>query len=61
MTIITGISHAYGGVLAALAVEYELVPQVDGKWVEREVVEPIYPHQRVLFVDETREVPALNA
>jgi hypothetical protein len=53
----TGISHAYGGVLSALSIHYTLAPT--GKhqvWKEREVVSALYPDQRVVLVDEERQV-----
>lgn len=58
-----GISHAYGGVLAALSIDYTLTPlpktsgSAGGKrWREREVVTAIYEkHKDVLAVTE-REI-----
>ncbi|KAI0034580.1 Metallo-dependent phosphatase-like protein [Vararia minispora EC-137] len=57
LIIDTGISHAYGGVLAALAVEYTLDRQGDGSWTEREVVRAVYESGPVVLVDETQSVP----
>ncbi|KIP07649.1 hypothetical protein PHLGIDRAFT_105415 [Phlebiopsis gigantea 11061_1 CR5-6] len=56
----TGISHAYGGVLAALSVDYTLTPLTKShgspktkKWREREVVTAVYlDHREVLAVSE---------
>ncbi|KZP22815.1 Metallo-dependent phosphatase [Athelia psychrophila] len=58
----TGISHAYGGALSALSIEYTLAP-VSGEtetggereWQETEVVTAIYEKRRdVLALDERR-------
>ncbi|EJD06841.1 Metallo-dependent phosphatase [Fomitiporia mediterranea MF3/22] len=56
----TGISHAYGGTLSALSIQYILSPsepspgdKAQRKWSEREVITAIYPdHQDVLVVEE---------
>lgn len=55
----TGISHAYGGVLAALSIEYTLTPapksSLSGakQWKEREVVTALYlDHQDILAITE---------
>lgn len=57
-----GISHAYGGVLSALSINYTLTPlpksstSDEKRWKEREVVTALYmDHQDVLAVSE-REV-----
>lgn len=55
-----GISHAYGGVLSALSINYTLTPLSDPsdtddqkKWTEREVVTALYmDHHDVLAVSE---------
>lgn len=56
---LTGICHAYGGVLSALSITYTLTPvdaaldDPEGKWKEREVVTALYKdRQEVLVVDE---------
>ncbi|KAI0690144.1 Metallo-dependent phosphatase-like protein [Cytidiella melzeri] len=56
----TGISHAYGGVLSALSIEYTLTP-VSGKgdqrrWKEREVVSAVYSNHRDVLATSEREV-----
>lgn len=45
LIIDTGISHAYGGVLSALSVEYTLEPVSSGGWREQEVVKALYADQ----------------
>ncbi|KAF8340427.1 Metallo-dependent phosphatase-like protein [Cantharellus anzutake] len=69
----TGISHAYGGVLSALRIEYTLTPVksreynifgrrirllVGGErtYLEREVINAVYPHKTEQFVVQEREV-----
>ncbi|KZT73029.1 Metallo-dependent phosphatase [Daedalea quercina L-15889] len=60
----TGISHAYGGVLSALSIEYTLTPlsvtdpssPSEARWLEREVVSALYPGRRDILVDEERQV-----
>ncbi|KAI0058684.1 Metallo-dependent phosphatase [Artomyces pyxidatus] len=57
----TGISHAYGGALSALSVEYILTPLPslkDGevRWAEKEVVKALYEDRHDLLVDAAREV-----
>ncbi|KAI0300881.1 Metallo-dependent phosphatase-like protein [Russula brevipes] len=57
----TGISHAYGGALSALSVEYALEPvpsssSLGKKWREQEVVRAIYIDHSVVLVDETRDI-----
>ncbi|KAH8100831.1 hypothetical protein BXZ70DRAFT_1077448 [Cristinia sonorae] len=61
----TGISHAYGGALSALSIEYSLsaAPElaVDGRqkvWVEREVVKALYVDGEVVLADDSRTVEA---
>jgi hypothetical protein len=57
---VSGICHAYGGVLSALSITYTLSPvsvdKADGpeaEWKEREVVTALYmDRQEVLAVDE---------
>ena len=57
----TGISHAYGGVLSALSVEYSLMPEKQAlHWTEKEVVTAIYAdHQEVLLTEERELVGGL--
>ncbi|KAH8994987.1 Metallo-dependent phosphatase-like protein [Lactarius akahatsu] len=54
----TGISHAYGGALSALSVEYtlKLVSSSEKRWREREVVKALYVDHSVTLVDEERDV-----
>jgi hypothetical protein len=57
----TGISHAYGGVLSALSIEYALKPvsspsSSEKKWREQEIVKAIYPDHSMILVDEQRDV-----
>jgi len=58
LIIDTGISHAYGGVLAALSVEYTLRKRTAGLWTEHEVVEAVYENERVVLVDAKADVPS---
>jgi len=58
----TGITHAYGGVLSALSINYTLTP-VPGdfparkqRWVEKEVIRALYPDRQQLLVVDEREV-----
>ena len=54
-----GISHAYGGALSALSIEYSLVPVArDGveKWVEKEIVRALYADRREVVAHDVREV-----
>ncbi|THH09178.1 hypothetical protein EW146_g8759 [Bondarzewia mesenterica] len=57
----TGISHAYGGALSALSIEYSLTSLPSSapgekKWKEKEVVKALYEGWHDVFVDEEREV-----
>ena len=57
----SGISHAYGGALSALAVEYILAPvlsEKDGEreWQETEVVTAIYEKRREVLAKDERRV-----
>jgi len=56
----TGISHAYGGVLSALSIDYTLTPvpssSSEKKWREQEVVRAVYVDHSVILVDEGRDV-----
>jgi hypothetical protein len=53
----TGISHAYGGVLAALSAEYSLAPLGDGLWEEKELVKALYvDKESQVLVNSTRQV-----
>ena len=54
----TGISHAYGGVLAALSVDYSLTKIDEDRWAEREVVRAVYEHESVTLADVKQKVPA---
>lgn len=54
-----GISHAYGGALSALSIEYSLVPVARGgveKWVETEVVRALYADKREVVAHDVQEV-----
>jgi hypothetical protein len=57
-----GITHAYGGVLSALSINYTLTPvagDVSGseqRWMEREVVTALYPDRQEVLVTDEREV-----
>lgn len=52
----TGISHAYGGALSALSIEYSLEPVKGGGWKEQEVVKALYAEQEdELLVTDVRE------
>ena len=60
---IAGMSHAYGGALSALSVEYTLIPigeeedasAEEPQWLEREIVKALYEdREQVLAVDERR-------
>ena len=55
----TGISHAYGGILSALSIQYTLSPSSDPtsrQWREREIVTAIYPDRQEVLVVEERTV-----
>jgi hypothetical protein len=57
----TGISHAYGGVLSALSIEYTLKPvpspsSSEKKWREQEIVKALYADHSAILVDEQRDV-----
>ncbi|KDQ57372.1 hypothetical protein JAAARDRAFT_36004 [Jaapia argillacea MUCL 33604] len=66
LIIDTGISHAYGGVLSALSIEYTLTPAkakdgvlssknpVTHIWVENEVIKALYLDREEVLVDESR-------
>ena len=56
-----GISHAYGGALSALSVEYTLVPvwssvSSEKKWREKEIVKALYLDGSAILVDEERDI-----
>jgi hypothetical protein len=55
----TGISHAYGGALSALSIDYSLKPapssSSEKKWREREVVKALYVNHSVILVEEERD------
>ncbi|KZP00474.1 Metallo-dependent phosphatase [Calocera viscosa TUFC12733] len=60
----TGISHAYGGVLSALAIHYTLTPNSTTydfesgtqEYIEREVVSAVYEWKNEVLLDERRPV-----
>lgn len=58
----TGISHAYGGVLSALSIEYALTPlstlseSGQKQWKETEFIKAIYEGKEEVFVNEERIV-----
>ncbi|KAF8627058.1 hypothetical protein AX17_006398 [Amanita inopinata Kibby_2008] len=56
----TGISHAYGGVLSALSIQYSLIPTInqDGgdSWEEREVVTALYANKKEVVSEDVRHV-----
>ncbi|THH28332.1 hypothetical protein EUX98_g5863 [Antrodiella citrinella] len=59
----TGISHAYGGALSALSIEYTLTPAPElaadrsqRVWVEREVVKAVYADREVVLASDEQEV-----
>ena len=59
----TGISHAYGGALSALSIDYSLSPvpelSVDSNrkiWMEREVVKAIYVDREVILANDEQEI-----
>ncbi|TFK23633.1 Metallo-dependent phosphatase [Coprinopsis marcescibilis] len=55
----TGISHAYGGVLSALSIDYELHPvgeDSEQRWVEREIVKAVYAERKEVLVADEREI-----
>ncbi|EPT01418.1 hypothetical protein FOMPIDRAFT_1120458 [Fomitopsis schrenkii] len=62
LIIDTGISHAYGGVLSALSIDYTLTPlstsslPSETRWHEREVVTALYPGRRHVLTVEEREI-----
>lgn len=52
-----GISHAYGGALSALSIEYTLEPVKNGGWKEQEVVKALYADEDdVLLASSTRDL-----
>jgi len=57
LIIDTGISHAYGGALSALSIEYTLEPVNGGGWKEQEVVKALYAdYDDELLVSSTRDL-----
>ncbi|KII85209.1 hypothetical protein PLICRDRAFT_45370 [Plicaturopsis crispa FD-325 SS-3] len=69
LVIDTGISHAYGGALSALSIEYTLTPvssapdvqKTDAPapatiWTERELVRAVYLDRTVVLADTTQEI-----
>lgn len=66
-TYVLGISHAYGGALSALSIDYVLTPLTSTDvhppmarwqetWVERELVTAIYENGRETLADDARHV-----
>lgn len=64
---VIGISHAYGGALSALSIDYALTPVATANadtlthkgqqvWVETEVVKAIYEDRDVVLADDERHV-----
>ena len=58
---VPGISHAYGGALSALSVEYSLTPAANDasgekKWTETEIVKALYLDREVVLAEDQREV-----
>ena len=58
---LTGIPHAYGGVLSALSITYSLAPlpptgDGEARWRERETVVAVYPDKQDLLADDVREI-----
>ncbi len=54
-----GISHAYGGALSALSIDYTLEPVSRGgieKWVEKEVVRALYADTWNVMANDVREI-----
>jgi hypothetical protein len=51
-----GISHAYGGVLSALVIDYTVAEHEGSDWTEREVIRAVYPDRDEILVDEARLV-----
>ena len=62
LTLVAGISHAYGGALSALSVSYTLTPTSEftdaetQKWTEKEVVKALYVDREVVLAEDEREV-----
>jgi hypothetical protein len=57
---IEGISHAYGGPLSALSIEYTLEPVKSGGWKEQEIVKALYAdHDDELLAVSTRDLEDL--
>ena len=60
LTLVPGISHAYGGVLSALSIDYTLTPVSksitnpgENRWKEREIVTALYVDgEEVIAVSE---------
>ena len=60
LTLVPGISHAYGGLLSALSIDYTLTPlskstsdPSQNRWREREVVSALYVDgEEILAVSE---------
>ncbi|KAG1872297.1 Metallo-dependent phosphatase-like protein [Suillus subluteus] len=60
LIIDTGISHAYGGPLSALSIEYTLEPVKGGGWKEQEIVKALYAdHDDELLAVSTRDLENL--
>lgn len=56
----TGITHAYGGVLSALSIKYEMTPvtssarDAEQSWRETETIHAIYEDRKELLVEQER-------
>ena len=54
-----GISHAYGGALSALSIQYTLTPigvDASRRWREKEVVSALYNDRQEVLAVEEREI-----
>jgi hypothetical protein len=58
----SGISHAYGGALSALSIQYTFTPTTtngnpeERKWIEKEIVSAVYMDREVVLAVDEREV-----
>ena len=53
---VPGISHAYGGVLSALSINYSLTKLDDNRWKEREVVTALYADKEEILANSEQEL-----
>ena len=51
-----GISHAYGGALSALAINYTLLRSESGEWREREVIAALYADKHEFLAIDERNI-----